>query len=477
MRNSAESEQRESQQRNESVASRSKARPWEVRGALGRANMPPKKAAKGGAKGKGKKVETPEPDALEQSAVPATPSVLPEWDMPKREVVKPANQLTLTDEELGVEYNTILKAANPEAPHNVVHFSFSENEYKPDAMVDQGICHYSCNGWLVAKDSDEGKQQIQTMKEEENAIADFEAAIAKAGENEQADEQESKQYRNQFNFVERAAQTYNNTLKDHAMETEPPLVLTYSGSTNQWEIYDAYVKDLVEKQTMRREAAKAKAGDAKKEPKEESSAPAKKKGDLMHSEAMAQASRILERLINQNIYEDITQDFKYWDDQADSFRDNEGTLLPLWKFANDTSKRKNVTALCWNTEYFDLFAVGYGSFDFAKQGSGLIRCYSLKNPSFAEFTFKTESGVMCLDFHPQYSSLLAVGLYDGTVMVYDIRSKVNRPLYASTAKTGKHTDPVWQIRWEESDMNKAVEFYSISSDGRVTLWTMTKSEL
>ena len=133
------------------------------------------------------------------------------------------------------------------------------------------------------------------MKEEENAIADFEAAIAKAGENEQADEQESKQYRNQFNFVERAAQTYNNTLKDHAMETEPPLVLTYSGSTNQWEIYDAYVKDLVEKQTMRREAAKAKAGDTKKEPKEESSAPAKKKGDLMHSEAMAQASRILER--------------------------------------------------------------------------------------------------------------------------------------------------------------------------------------
>jgi dynein intermediate chain 1 len=34
-----------------------------------------------------------------------------------------------------------------------------------------------------------------------------------------------------------------------------------------------------------------------------------------------------------------------------------------------------------------------------------------------------ESGVMCLDFHPKYPALLAVGCYDGTVMVYDIRMK------------------------------------------------------
>lgn len=30
---------------------------------------------------------------------------------------------------------------------------------------------------------------------------------------------------------------------------------------------------------------------------------------------------------------------------------------------------------------------------------------------------------MCLDFHPQSPALLAVGLYDGTVLVYDIRNK------------------------------------------------------
>jgi WD40 repeat protein len=52
---------------------------------------------------------------------------------------------------------------------------------------------------------------------------------------------------------------------------------------------------------------------------------------------------------------------------------------------------------------------------------------------------------MCLDFHPQHPSLLAVGCYDGTVMVFDVRKKANRPIYTSSIKTGKHTDPVWQV--------------------------------
>ena len=198
-------------------------------------------------------------------------------------------------------------------------------------------------------------------------------------------------------------------------------------------------------------------------------------------------------------------------------------------------RRKHVTALCWNPEYDDLFAVGYGSYDFMKQGSGVICCYSLKNPSHPEYSFTTETGVMCLDFHPQHSSLLAVGCYDGTVMIFDIRNKyacdentlcslycvnlrtllcvviddhahrhlgcmcihacrcmmrarisvfmciyayrLNKPIFYSTVKTGKHTDPVWQVCWQEEDLAKNLNFFSISSDGRVTLWTMSKSEL
>ena len=52
---------------------------------------------------------------------------------------------------------------------------------------------------------------------------------------------------------------------------------------------------------------------------------------------------------------------------------------------------------------------------------------------------------MCLDIHPENAFLVAVGLYDGKVAVYDFR-EVNNPVFQSDARSGKHTDPVWQVR-------------------------------
>ena len=45
----------------------------------------------------------------------------------------------------------------------------------------------------------------------------------------------------------------------------------------------------------------------------------------------AHAAKILERMVNLNTFEDIAQDFKFWEDASDQFREGEGTLLPLWK--------------------------------------------------------------------------------------------------------------------------------------------------
>lgn len=66
-------------------------------------------------------------------------------------------------------------------------------------------------------------------------------------------------------------------------------------------------------------------------------------------------------MVNQNTFDEIAQDFKYYEDDADEFRDQEGTLLPLWKFTYEKSKKLSVTSLAWNRKYVDLFAVAYGS--------------------------------------------------------------------------------------------------------------------
>lgn len=182
-------------------------------------------------------------------------------------------------------------------------------------------------------------------------------------------------------------------------------------------------------------------------------------------------------MVNQNTFDEIAQDFKYYEDDADEFRDQEGTLLPLWKFTYDKSKKLSVTSLAWNRKYVDLFAVAYGSYDFLKQSKGLILLYSLKNPSYPEMVYNTDSGVMSLDIHPEYPNLIAVGFYDGTVGVFDTAESSGVPKYTSSAKNGKHTDPVWQVKWQKDDLDGNMNFFSVSSDGRVVSWTIIKVEV
>lgn len=57
----------------------------------------------------------------------------------------------------------------------------------------------------------------------------------------------------------------------------------------------------------------------------------------------------------------LTQDYRYYEDPSDEFREEEGTLLPLWKFQYEKTKKMNVTDICFNTMHYDLFAVCFGS--------------------------------------------------------------------------------------------------------------------
>ncbi len=53
-----------------------------------------------------------------------------------------------------------------------------------------------------------------------------------------------KKLTNQFNFSERASQTYNNPARDRFTMTEPPPRINFSANATQWEIYDSYLEDF-----------------------------------------------------------------------------------------------------------------------------------------------------------------------------------------------------------------------------------------
>ncbi len=52
---------------------------------------------------------------------------------------------------------------------------------------------------------------------------------------------------------------------------------------------------------------------------------------------------------------------------------------------------------------------------------------------------------MCLDIHEHFPYLVAVGLYDGCVTVYNLKKKMIQPIYNSRASSGKHTSAVMQV--------------------------------
>ena len=80
-----------------------------------------------------------------------------------------------------------------------------------------------------------------------------------------------------------------------------------------------------------------------------------------------------------------------------------------------------MTGLCWSPRYPDLFAASYGSYNFySSHTEGWLCLFSLKNPSYPEWAIKVPAGVMCLASHPAHPHMLAAGLHDGTVVVYNL---------------------------------------------------------
>ena len=309
--------------------------------------------------------------------------------------------------------------------------------------------------------------------------------------------------KNPFNFSQRQTQTPLKIERDRSTNTEPPPQQSFGGVVSQWSIYDAYTDDLAMKERQKeKNKASANTGGANSgggSKKDESHGSLNNAGfpgqqvsssesgggqgqhggeDFKSNPDVKSIVTHLERMCDQNSHDDIIMDYKYWEDQADAFRENKGVLLPLWKFHFEKEKKRQVTALAWHPEFKDFFAVGFGSYEFLKAGGGAVACYTLKNSSHPDIVFKSDSGVMCLQFQPDNPNWIAVGFYDGSVAIYDLLVKsADMPIYKSTAKSGKHHDPVWEIKWQKKDMDDNLNFLTTSTDGRVTQWTVTKTEL
>merc|ERR1719199_2462917 len=290
------------------------------------AGAAPKKAAGGPA--------APAPRAEEEA-------VMDYDDMPQVTVLKPDNQLDLTPEELEKEVPPrVLYPVNPRAPYNIARFSYKDRNYKVDDQLDQTVFHYQDDGYVVMRDSQEHQELMEILQKKRKDAEAREAAVAVDVEVEEVEGEESVRntLRNQFSFSERASQTPEVVLRMRGVTTEPPPTNSWNEVVTQWTVFDAYMQDAEE--ARKRDEVKQKLT-----PAELMDEPKKKEQDPLYSDSMRLSIKLMERMVNQNAENEIYHDFKYWEDKSDEFRqDGEGTLLPLWRFASEKAKRKQVTA-------------------------------------------------------------------------------------------------------------------------------------
>ncbi|XP_028028569.1 dynein intermediate chain 2, ciliary isoform X2 [Bombyx mandarina] len=339
-------------------------------------------------------------------------------------------------------------------------------------------------------DEEKPGEAVEGPHEPEPVADDLEATAGDVGEEPEGDEKDEskdtgeevleikprvKKLANQFNFCERAALTYNFPRRSVDTQTIPPPRANYGSTALQCIIFDYYQEDYARKQREKEED----------KPKRLRKKTAKhvKSAQQIHDEQLAQRIReawtILERLVNQNIYDDIAQDYRYWDDPSDEFREGMGSLLPLWRFQFEPMRSHAVCDVQWNPHYQDLFAVAYGSLDFtSQQKTGCLCLYSIKNPAYPEYAVVTDSPVICLDVYKETPYLICVGLYDGNVCVYNAQLTLESSYqYKSDSVRDKHSNIVWEVRWGARLIDGESTFFSISGDGRVVQWAVMPGEL
>nr|XP_045610794.1 dynein intermediate chain 2, ciliary-like [Procambarus clarkii] len=336
---------------------------------------------------------------------------------------------------------------------------------------------------------------------------------------------------NPFTFTERVSQTTRFTSRDLEVQTEPPPSTVFTVSVGPAAIYDAYqhnyLKILESEREREREREKERERERERErDRERGNGKGKRHlqgqrqeeykwadtalyisyrydelGTPLPAQEVVVASdplvvtvlpsrrrqeaarlrtsaKVLERMVTQNIYDDITQDFRYWEDGSDEFRPLEGSLLPLWKFHHDKSRALVVSHIKWSPVYPDLFAAAYTAGELVEtEGMGMMCLYTLKNPATPERVFRAPCGVTSVSFHPKYGSMIAAGWSDGTVVIYDTRCSASPVIIASTTLAGKHLLPVLQVEWVRTEPGEELCLYSVSLDGRLTQWQVRASSL
>ncbi|KAH8301952.1 hypothetical protein KR044_001250, partial [Drosophila immigrans] len=224
---------------------------------------------------------------------------------------------------------------------------------------------------------------------------------------------------------------------------------------------------------------------------EEEEAKAKERAKNLATELFQRADfktslQYIGRTLSSNLYKAGMQRFRNFEqvDRCSTDAQYKYSMKLLFRLMPVPScdERKACSDISFCTSNSDIVAIGYGLYSFTSQqvpATGDVYIWSIKNPGEPERAYYYKIPVTAVCFSPHLPSLIAIGMYDGTVEVRNVADLHNVPIAVSQRSTSPGCSPVVAIRWlkqiQDDDTNEIDPFLSLSQDGSVTRFCLTRS--
>uniref|UniRef100_A0A1A9UUL6 Dynein axonemal intermediate chain 4 n=1 Tax=Glossina austeni TaxID=7395 RepID=A0A1A9UUL6_GLOAU len=160
------------------------------------------------------------------------------------------------------------------------------------------------------------------------------------------------------------------------------------------------------------------------------------------------------------------------------------SLLPLFTLFPYTTNgmRRAVCDISFCAKNSDILAVAYGIYSYSAaklSKTGSVCVWSIKNPCNPERQYNYDYPVVSVSFSPYMATLLAIGLFDGSVEVRDVTKYNEPPVAISQRSISPCVDPVLSIKWIKQakviDSAELDPLLALSQDGSVTKFNIINS--
>ncbi|CAL8260247.1 unnamed protein product [Arctogadus glacialis] len=194
--------------------------------------------------------------------------------------------------------------------------------------------------------------------------------------------------------------------------------------------------------------------------------------DEHYCNTVLQLGSIMEHCIKQNNAIDIYEE--YFEDQ-DLVEDMQEcpSAKTINIFRDPNKVKRTVTSMSWQPGGCRKLAVAYSCLDFQKATKDMSfdsYIWDIENPNKPEMCIKPVAPLVCLEYIPTDSHILAGGCYNGQIAYWDTR-KGSQPVDTSKIEHS-HRDPVYKVIWLPS--KTGTDVFSASTDGQVLWWDTRK---